>query len=452
MTSQLLRAAPTPPGPKGHPLVGVLPEYSRDPLGFLTQWAREYGDAVTLYGFRKAYLFSHPDAIEEILVTQQSHMRKDRLLGIVGKVLGNGLVVSEGDFWRKQRHLMQPAFHRERITAYGNLMIEQTQTLTASWQNGEIRNLGQDMMALTLKVATQAFFGTDVPMAMHEIEQAMLRVQQQFDLRTRHMLLYLLPDPIPTPNNLRYRRAVQELDQLVYRLIEQRRNDPVERGDLLSILLTLRDEAGEGMSNQQLRDEVMTFLLAGHETTALTLTWALTLLSQHPDVETTLLNKLQTVLGERPPTPADLPQLHYTDWVIREAMRLYPPIWAMGRYVASDCEIGGYPITAGSNVVISQYIVHRDPRWFDEPTRFKPERWANDLAKRLPPFAYFPFGGGSRVCIGKAFAMMEAVLVLATLMQQFHLELLPGQEIVPWAAFTLRPKQEIKVRLQRRLA
>jgi cytochrome P450 len=284
-SSQLLNSAPIPPGPKGRFLVGVLPEYSRDPLGFLTQCVRDYGDAVTLHGFRKAYLFSHPSTIEEILVTQHSHMHKDRLFGIVGKVLGNGLVTSEGEFWRKQRHLIQPAFHREQITAYGNLMIEQTQQLQASWQDGDVRDINQDMMALTLRIATQAFFGTDITEAMAEIADAMFKIQQQFDLRTRYLWRYLLPDPIPTPNNLRYRQAVQHLDRLVYDLIRQRRNNSTNsnRPDLLSILLRLRDETGQGMGERQVRDEVMTFLLAGHETSALALTWALTLLAQHPN-------------------------------------------------------------------------------------------------------------------------------------------------------------------------
>lgn len=450
MTSHVKLTAPVPPGSKGRFLVGVLPEYSRDPLEFLTRCAQEYGDAVTLYGFRKAYLFSHPAAIEEILVTQQQHMHKDRLFGIVSKVLGNGLVVSEGAFWRKQRHLIQPTFHRDRIEAYGKIMIDQAQALRSVWQTSEVRDLHQDMMALTMKVAAQAFFGTEMAETIDQIEHAMLIVQQQFDLRTRNLLFYLLPDPIPTPNNLRYRHAVQQLDELVYGLIDQRRKSNGHRNDLLSILLSLQDEDVDRMSSQQVRDEVMTFFLAGHETTALALTWAWILLAQHPDVETQLVSELQTVLNGRLPSPADLPHLQYSDWIIREAMRLYPPIWAMGRSVISDCEIGGYPIAAGSNVVVSQYIVHRDPRWFDKPEIFKPDRWANDLAKRLPPFAYFPFGGGSRICIGRAFAMMEAVLVLATLAQQFHPELISDQPPEPWPAFTLRPKHSIKVRLQQR--
>jgi cytochrome P450 len=262
--------------------------------------------------------------------------------------------------------------------------------------------------------------------------------------------LFLLPDYLPTLGNLRFRHAIKRLDTVVYRLIQERRSSGKQTDDLLTMLLYLQAEDGTRMSDRQVRDEVNTFLLAGHETTALTLSWAWYLLSKHPEVEAKLLAELQTVLMGRSPCLSDLPRLRYTEWIILETMRLYPPVWAIPRTVAQDCEIAGYPIKAGHGLVASPWVVHRDPRWFSDPDTFNPNRWDNDFAKHLPTFAYFPFGGGSRICIGKAFAMMEACLLLATIASTYHMKLVSEQAVEPWASLTLRPKQAIKVCLKRR--
>jgi cytochrome P450 len=268
-----------------------------------------------------------------------------------------------------------------------------------------------------------------------------------YDEWFRNLALILLPESLPIPHNVRSRRVVQQLDAIVYDLIQQRKGSGQDKGDLLSMLLQAKDEDGNSMSDQQLRDEVMTLFLAGHDTTALAMTWTWYLLSQHPEVEAKLVEELQTVLDGRDPTFADLPKLRYADMVVKEAMRLYSPVWAMARVANTDCEIGGYPLKAGNIVMFSQWVMHRDPRYFDSPEVFNPERWADGLAQRLPTYAYFPFSGGPRVCIGKAFAQMEAVLLLATIAQKFHLSLVPGQDLTPWPAFTLRPKHGIKMML-----
>ncbi len=439
-----------PPGPKGHFLVGVLPEYSRNPLGFFSHCAKTYGDIVYLGGWIPSYLLNHPDLIEQMLVSQQHNLIKSRLGNITKPLLGNGLLMSEGDFWKQQRHLIQPAFHRDRIADYARVMVDYTQQMLTTWQDGEIRDIHHDMMQLTLAIVAVTFFGSDVEADIDVIDQTVKVTLTHFDKSSTNLLWFLLPNSIPTPDNLRFRKAVKQLDAVVYRLIQQRRTSTKETGDLLSMLLHLQAEDGTQMSDRQLRDEVMTFILAGHETTALVLSWTWYLLAKHPEVEAKLLTELQTVLTGRVPTLTDLPQLPYTEWIILESMRLYPPVWAIPRTVAQDCEIAGYRVKAGNGLVASQWIVHRDPRWFSNPETFNPDRWANDFAKRLPSGAYFPFGGGSRICIGKAFAMMEARLLLATIAQAYQITLIQEEPIEPWASLTLRPKQEIKVRLNQR--
>jgi len=440
----------TPPGPKGHFLFGALPEYSRNPLEFMENCARTYGDVVYLTGLIPSYLLNHPDWIEQMLVTQQQYLLKSQLGTIVKPIIGNGLLFSEGDFWKQQRHLIQPAFHRNRITTYAAVMVDHTQKMLDTWQEGHVYDIHREMMNLTLTIAAQAFFGSTVKSDVAVIDRAVKVTLQHFDRRSQNLLWFLLPDFVPTPDNLRFQQAVKQLNAVVDRLIQQGRTASKEADDLLSMLLHLETEAGTRMTNQQIRDEVNTFLLAGHETTASTLSWAWYLLAKHPDVEAKLQAELQTVLAGRSPTVADLPQLRYTEWVILETMRLYPAVWAIPRTVARDCEIAGYSIKAGQGVIASPWVVHRDPRWFSEPNQFKPDRWNNDLAKRLPAFAYFPFGGGARSCIGKAFAMMEARLVLATIAQMYQMTLVSPNPLEPWASLTLRPKQALQVHLHRR--
>lgn len=444
-----------PPSPKGHFIFGILEEYVRDSLGFLTQCAQDYGDIVYFPGIRfvgyKAYFINHPDYIEDVLATKTHQFGKfNQGLGIIGRILGNGLVTSEGDFWRHQRRLIQPAFHRERIAAYGEVMVAYTNRMLTRWQAGEIHDVHEDMMRLTLEIAAKTLFDVDMADQADEVGQALAFAIAYFDQWQRNPIAMLLPENVPTPGNLRSRKVIQRLDAIAYELIRQRRESGQDTGDLLSMLLHTQYEDGSQITDQQVRDEVMTILLAGHDTTALAMTWMLYLLSQHPEVEAKLVTELQTVLNGRNPTFADLPQLRYTDRVVKEALRLYPPVWGMARRANTDSEIGGYPIPKGSVIILSQWVTQRNSRYFDQPEDFNPDRWADGLAQRLPTYAYFPFGGGPRVCIGKSFAQMEAVLLLATMAQKFQFTLVPGQEVEPWPAFTLRPKQGIKMVLSER--
>lgn len=439
-----------PPGPKGHFLLGILPEYSQDPLGFFARCANNYGDIVKITGGFTTYLLNHPDYIEQMLVSQHQHLVKSQLSQILRPVLGNGLLLSEGDFWRQQRRLIQPAFHRDRIMGYGTVMATYTQQMLSTWNDGDVRDVHHDMMQLTLAIVAKTFFGSSIDNDVEVFDRAANAVLTHFDRRTTNLLFFLLPDWVPIPANLRFHQANQAVDRVIYRIIQERRESGEDTGDLLSMLLHLQAEDGTRMTDQQVRDEVMTFMMAGHETTAVALSWAWYLLATHPEVEEKLLTELQTVLAGRTPTFADLPKLRYTEWVIMEAMRLYPPVWAYARRVVEACEIAGYPVKPGMELLACPWITHRDPRWFTNPDQFNPDRWANDLIKRIPTFAYFPFGGGSRICIGKAFAMMEASLILAAVAQKYHMTLISKDSIEPWASISLRPKHGVQVRLHLR--
>ena len=450
MASELVNSVSLPLGPKGHFLFGIIGEYVRDPLGFLSQCAKEYGDIVYFPGVRfigyRGYFLNSPDYVEEVLTTKSHEFSKfERGFGIIGRILGNGLVTSKGDFWRHQRRLIQPAFHRERIATYGEVMVAYTNRMLTRWQNDEVRDVHEDMMRVTLEIAAKTLFDADIADRADEVGSALAFAIEYFDQWQRNPLATLLPEKLPTPGNMRSQKVLQRLDAIAYDIIRQRRESGEDKGDLLSMLLSAQYEDGSQMTDQQVRDEVMTMFLAGHDTTALAMTWTWYLLSQHPEVEAKLVEELQSILDGRDPTFADLPRLRYTDMVVKEAMRLYPPVWALARVANTDSEIGGYPIPKGSVTIISQWVMHRNPRYFDSPELFNPDRWADGLAQRLPTYAYFPFGGGPRVCIGKSFAQMEAVLLLATIAQKFRFTLVPGQDITPRPAFTLRPRQGIRM-------
>ncbi len=439
-----------PPGPKGHFITGHLPEIKRERLGFFSRCAHEYGDIVSLrYGPRRVYLLNNPDTIEDVLVTNNHNFAKHFALRINRRVFGNGLLTSESDSWLRQRRLAQPAFHRKRIAAYGEVMVDFTQRMLAGWQAGETRDIHAEMMRLTLEIVAKTLFDVDVTGEAHDVGVMLGVLMETFNARVNSA--FPLPESIPTPGNLRLRRAARRVDEIIYGVIQRRRSSGEDRGDLLSMLLQAQDaDDGSRMSDQQLRGEVMTLFLAGHETTAIALSWTWYLLSQHPQVEAGLLAELQAVLGERSPGVADLPQLRYAEMVVTEAMRLYPPAWAIGREAIQDYEIGGYWAPAGTTLLMSQWVMHRDARYFDDPEEFRPERWADGLAARLPKYAYFPFGGGQRYCIGHSFAMMEAILLLATIAQKFRLSLVPGHPIKPWPSITLRPKYGVKMALASR--
>jgi len=434
-----------PPGPKPHFLVGNLPLAARDPLATFLSWAREFGD-IFYYraGWLHVYFLNHPDLIESVLVKNYQNFLKDRVVRNSRWFFGDGLLTNEGQSWLRQRRLSQPAFHRERVASYARVMTDYTSEVLANWRDGEIRDIHQEMMQLTLRVVVGCLFSVEAEQ-IGAVSAAMNTL-----MRNTTGLRMLLPPSaryIPLPSMIEFRRAVRRLDKTVYRIIETRRRDERDSGDLLSMLIGARDEDGSRMSAQQLRDEVLTFLLAGHETTALALSWAWHLLGQHPEVDARLREELETKLAGRAPEFSDLPALNYTDRVLKEVLRLYPPAWSLARTVISDFDLRGYTIPAGANVVMSQWIVQRDPRYFRDPERFDPDRWLEPAMQKLPRFAYFPFGGGPRQCIGAAFATMEAMLILATVAQRFRFEPVERGELIPTPSFTLRPRHGIRMKL-----
>ncbi len=438
-------ASRRPPGPKGHFLTGHLAELRRDSLGLYARCARDYGDFVSLrFGLKTVYLVNHPDLVEQVL--QSRNFVKHYALKMNRLLLGDGLLTSDGDFWLRQRRLVQPAFLRERVASYASSMVERTERLADVWQDGATRDVYADMRQLALEIAAETLFGADASGQGPLVHQALTAVMDSFNSRLFSVLR--LPESVPTPANLRARRAVKRLDAILYGIIGQRRADG-KTADLLSMLLHARDEGGAGMTDKQLRDEAMTLFLAGHDTTALTLSWGWYLLAQHPEVMGQLQAELRAVLGGRAPAASDLPHLRYTEMVVQEAMRLYPPAYVIGRQAVAACEIGGYVLPAGGTVLMPQWVIHRDPRFWEEPEKFFPGRWADGLMKRLPKGAYFPFGGGPRICIGNTFAMMEATLVLATLARRFAMRLVPGPPVRPKPRLTLAPERPIEVVLER---
>jgi cytochrome P450 len=434
-----------PAGPKGHLLIGNLLEFDRDPLKFLLRCTREYGDVVYLSALgMPLYLINHPDLIERVLVTDNRNFIKDKGMRIrsLRRLFGNGLLTSEGEFWIRQRRLAQPAFHRERIAGYGEVMVESTERMINNWRPGETRDIHQDMMHLTLEIVVKTLFGGDSSVESNDVGQALDVIANHFASQS----VYVMPlSFLPTPGQLRLERAIKQLEKIIHQILRMRRDRLQECNDLLTLLLQARDEDGSRMTDQQLRDEVMTLFLAGHETTALALSWSWYLLAQHPEVERKLVDELKATLNGSSLTVADLRRLRYTEMVVKESMRLYPPAWVLGREAIRGFEMDGYSIPSGAQLMISPWLMHRDPRYFDQPEEFRPERWASEQIKQLPKYAYFPFGGGPRLCIGNSFAMMEATMILATIAQRFHLELATSHRVLPLPSITLRPKNGVTV-------
>ena len=449
--SSEITSLPLPPGPRGRLLGGNLPDYVPDQLGFLQRCAREYGDVVRLRFLNvPVYLLNHPDHVEYMLVGNNRNFIKDRVERSSLRFLGQGLLTSEGDYWRRQRRLAQPAFHRRRISAYGRTMVESAEEMIhSSWRDGETREIQGDMSRLTLQIVSETLFGASMTDNLQEeVGEALDVVMGRFT----GGIMFKVPEKIPTPANLRFRRAVRRLEEIIYGLIRERRKDSHDAGDLLSMLLAARDEeSGEGMTDRQLSDEALTIFLAGHETTALNLSWTWHLLAGNPRTEETLHEELRTILDGRAPSTSDLPNLRYADAVIKESTRLYPPAWGFGRETLHDCEIGGYRIPRGTQVVVSQWVMHRDERFFEDPETFRPERWLDGSTDGLPKYAYFPFGGGPRLCIGQSFAKMEAVLLLSTIARRFRLRHTQGSEMVkPLPSLTLRPSNGLRMVLKER--
>jgi cytochrome P450 len=437
-----------PPGPNDGLKRWSFGPLNANPLEYFTKLARDYGDVAGMRVLNfKSIFINHPDAIEEVLVSNARKYTKGKVLRATRHVFGEGLLTSEGEFWLRQRRLAQPAFHRVRIASYAATMVEYTQRLLEDWSDGEERDAHKEMMRLTLQIVGKTLFDADVQRDARDVGKSLeLLLEIGADFRRT----ILIPHWVPTPTNLRVKREVAQIEKILYRIIAERRASGRDAGDLLSMLLAAQDEDGSKMTDKQLRDETITLFLAGHETTASTLSWTWWLLAQNPAVEAKLYAELDSILGDRPPSFDDLPKLSYTGHVITESLRLYPAAWGMARLAAEDHEVAGYPVKKGMGVAMAQWVVHRDPRWYAAPEKFQPERWEGDLLKRLPRFAYFPFGGGPRQCIGNSFALMEAALILATIAQKFRLRLVANHPVVPLASITLRPRHGVRVLLESR--
>src|SRR5579859_1732595 len=445
------RSLASPPGPKGHFLLGNLAAVSKDWLGFYSRCAKEYGDVIQVrYLHVPICLVLHPRDIEYVLVTNSANFTKSADYRALARVLGNGLLTNEGKAWQHQRSLIQPAFRRESILSYAPVMTNATQRMLDNWTNGESRNIHEDMMALTLQIVAQCLFGAEIAGVAERVGKAMKVVTDRFLIDAGQALL--LPFDLPDFLAPARRRAINDLNGIIQAILRERRSSDQARGDLLDALLQVRDAEGQPMSDAQLRDEVMTLFLAGHETTAIALSWTCFLIARNPEVEAKLVKEIREMLDGREPTVEDIPRLRYTEMILKESMRLYPAVWGVGRRAIADCEIGGYRVAAGTNIFIFQSLTQRDPRFFSDADTFDPERWREDPVRsgKIPRFAYFPFGGGPRVCVGASFAMLEATLLLAMIQRRFHLELVPGHSVKPVASVTLRPQNGIHVAVHRR--
>jgi cytochrome P450 len=441
------------PGPRGRPLLGSLLEFRRDKLGFLREVAR-FGDVAR---YRVAtvtfYQVNHPDGVRRVLQENNRNYGKGEMTrGGLGPLLGEGLFISEGDTWLRQRRLMQPVFHRRSVAAFGELMTGATLAMLDRWEPsvkaGTPLDVSAEMARLTLDVATEALFSSHVGEEPNAIARAVTTLVE--DVSFRFEVPFYPPLRVPTPHNRRVRAALCTLDGAVYRIIEERRRRGGGGEDLLALLMEARDEeTGRGMSDKQLRDEVITLFLAGHETTATALAWAFYLLAKHPEAERRLRAELDEVLGSngarRAPTIADLPRLPYARMVVDETMRLYPPVWITNRVALADDAILNYRIPKGAFVALSPYVLHRHPDLWERPEgerpeEFDPERFSPERSAARPRYAYFPFGGGPRQCIGKAMALVEAQLVLATVAQRCRLRLSSDRPVELQALATLRPR------------
>ena len=422
-----------------------------DPITFFQHLADTYGPiAHYKLGPEHIVFINDPELIKEVLITQHANFVKERTQERMKILVGEGLITSNGSFHIRQRRLAQPAFHRARVDAYADTMVAYAQRIRESWRAGETRDVALEMMHLALSIVGKTLFGSDVEAEVAEIAAEVNAVMRLYNF------LVALPKlerflEFPIPGLLRFRRARRRLDATVYRMIAEHRAGGGDASDLLSMLLAARYDDSSAMSDQQLRDEVMTIFLAGYETTANALTWTWYLLSQNPDAEGRMHREIGEALGQRTATIADVPRLQYTRMVVAESMRLYPPAWAMGRRALADFSLGGYQFPARTSVFMSQFVMQRNAKYFADPLRFDPERFSPANEASRPRFAYFPFGGGARQCIGEQFAWMELVLVLATIAQKWKLRLVPSHVVQPQPLITLRPRFGMKMTLEPRV-
>lgn len=444
---------PLPPTPdKKHLLFGSAFYFAQDSIGFMQEHCPKYNGIFRVTSrFEKLIIVYHPEYIRHVLQDNNRNYVKSFGYEVLKMLLGNGLLTSEGEFWKKQRRLIQPSFSRERLAALHTIMTdcvnEAIEDLERKAGKGVV-NLQKDMMALALNIVARSLFSSDVKELISQVgdnldvanESAIDRIRDPFRL----------PPWVPTLKNIREKRAIQALDKVIMKIIDERRRANVDRQDLMGMLMAVQDEeTGERMSDRQLRDEAMTLFLAGHETTALALSWLWYCMHKNPDVEKKVLAEAKKVLNGRTPEHADFARLDYTRQVIEESLRLYPPAWMVGRKALEDDEIGGFHIPKGYNLLMPTIIVHRDPHYWDEPEKFKPERFEKDKSKDRDRFAYFPFGGGQRLCVGNNFAMMEMLLSVSMMIQKFHFRLADGFEPGLDPLITLRPKGGMMMEIEK---
>jgi cytochrome P450 len=445
-----------PPGPKGSPVIGNSGQYARDPFSFITACAEAYGDVAHFeLGPIETYMITNPADIERVLVTDDAKYRKPAFQDdAIGDLLGEGLLLSDGETWRKQRELAQPAFLMSRLSGLSELMVDYTEDMLADWSSGDVVDVEIEMARLTVKIIVEAMFGSTIG------DERVRTVQENLEpLGSRfepNPLRFAIPDWAPTRENREYKQALSTIEGIVWDLIEEREGthhaggagEEDEPMDLLSILLRARDRGEQ--SDENLRDEMVTMLLAGHDTTALTLTYTWYLLSEHPEVESRLHDELDSLLGGERPTFADVRGMEYTEAVLNEAMRLYPPVYTIFREPQVDVRLGGYRVPAGSAVMLPQWAVHRSERYWDSPLEFDPDRWLDDRADDRPRFAFFPFGGGPRFCIGKQLSLLEARLILGTVCQQYRLEYQGDEPFDLRGSLTMHPRQAMSMRVVER--
>jgi cytochrome P450 len=444
-----------PPGPPGLPLLGNLRHMRIDAARGFVRAREQYGDLVRYQiASRPIYLVCHPDDIKYVLVDNSRNYTKGRGLAKAKPLLGEGLLTSEGTFWRRQRRLAQPAFHREHIASLADVMTDATGTMLQRWQafaiSGNTFDVSAEMMRLTLTVVTRALFTTALtPTDIETVSTAFPPLLRWATDRVTAIFDFV--EKLPTPDNRRREQHTAELNRIVYRIIDERHVRHEQHNDLLALLMVARDdESGAMMTDEQLRDEIMTIFIAGHETTALLLSWTWALLSWHPDVRRRVEDEVDAALEGRTPTAADMAKLPYLGMVISEAMRLYPPAWAILRSPIRNDRIRGYPIPAGATMILSPYVTHRHSSFWDNPEGFEPERFTPERARSRHKYAFFPFGGGPRLCIGNNFAVIEATLIAAMVCQRYRLDLVPGHPVEPELGFTMRVKDGLPVRLVRR--
>ena len=441
--------------PPGLKLNLILYSFNRfrggNPIRVFQYLFDNFGDAAHYkLGRRHVVFLNNPEYIREILVVQNSNFVKERTVQRMKMLVGEGLITSEDPFHRTQRMLSQPAFYRQRISNHASDIVHKAAAFRERWQPGKQLDISLEMMHLALDVIAKTLFDSDVAAEVEEISREVNAIMRLYNFLVVIPLAEMLQN-YPLPGMRRFRQARARLDAIVYRMIEEHRRDEQPRGDLLSMLLSARYDDGGAMPDLQVRDEVMTIFLAGYETIANALTWTWYLLSQNPEAEQKFHAELDSVLAGRTATYEDVPNLRYTEMVFAESMRLYPPAWAMGRFAVDDFALGPYFLPKDTTVFLSQYVMHRDARYFPDPERFDPDRWLPEAKASRPRFSYFPFGGGARQCIGESFAWMEGILILATIAQRWRLRLLPGHRVEPQPLITLRPKYGMKMILEERI-